>query len=961
MCKYLMKSMAAVCFCGFLAGCSHDFGIDDGTSVKQTVEETYKKAFVTHFGEPASDRTWGFGPGASATRAKTRALESEYAGSYAKAAADYLEGLTVAEMSQYTAFTNSDLDQQSTLTNPVSYGSTSTTATYSSGSYKVPANYDPSTGTSVNVMDGDTKVGTLTFGEPVSVGDSENAKFWYGVLTQTSGNIFSASGDINSNSYKYGGAYELADNKTFTLNPTSSCTVTIEQSTANDNTLKFDNTVLAISSATNKDNRRVYTINNVSAGSHTITKGSIKENEGESGLWEVTVTYAGSTVAVTDNNGNSGEGYTSRVARTYYRFTPEIDGKITFYHKQGASNNAISIKDNNSYYQYNSQDYRNQSWYNSGIGDFDVVAGHTYELTLNTAEDGCYGVKMSYSTTTTTTTEDAYVGGGDGRHYRVASGTTITKPFHANGNDENQQPMMNGVVVYVEGTLNLYGYNDNKNTLNSTTIVVANGGQVILNGEVDMSNYGRFVVLGGGSITGVNGSALKVNNGAKSYNAGTINYSGELNVNGSDFYNCGTINLSSMRNTSGGKITNFGHITCGTNLNAADAYNCEMINGCYWHYTGDAGIGKLTMLKNSRLDVDGKAEFTQSWQSLDVQTSTPDDLQSATIASPNILMDKSVVNVGTAFVTNTVFQGPTAEDEFAIVKMGKVQVGNGTDLMQRENCYFDWDITELYNKQDRKYQDIPAADKVYNPYGYLVDYYRVHITKFASESDRRFYIPAAETADDCTGAGYAVDATEENNENNENNDNADEIVVLAEDLTIDDVKPDFDFNDAVFKVTRYTDGEKKGQVWVTVLAAGGTLPLYIDGNEIHAKFAEVNPDKVITTGTMMNTYNGRHDQYKTPSFQVTASGTTIEEIAASIDVEVVKYGTPIKLEAPKGGVPTKIAVGVDFLETGWCDERQDIDDKYLRNDGTALFRNYVRGQLGDNWYQLMELRTSNNQ
>ena len=69
----------------------------------------------------------------------------------------------------------------------------------------------------------------------------------------------------------------------------------------------------------------------------------------------------------------------------------------------------------------------------------------------------------------------------------------------------------------------------------------------------------------------------------------------------------------------GGKITNFGHITCGTNKNAADAYNCEMINGCYWHYTGNAGIGKLTMLKNSRLDVDGKAEFTQSWQNLDAK------------------------------------------------------------------------------------------------------------------------------------------------------------------------------------------------------------------------------------------------------------------------------------------------------------------------------------------------------
>ena len=190
----------------------------------------------------------------------------------------------------------------------------------------------------------------------------------------------------------------------------------------------------------------------------------------------------------------------------------------------------------------------------------------------------------------------------------------------------------------------------------------------------------------------------------------------------------------------------------------------------------------------------------------------------------------------------------------------------------------------------------------------------------------------------------------------------DEIVVIAEDLTVNDARPDFDFNDVVFKVKW---NKTKSTVTVTLLAAGGTLPLYIggtkendytDGYEVHAKFAEVNPGKVITTGTMINTYAGRHEEYKTPTFNVTNfSGTTIGEVANSIKVAVKKYGEMIELKAPEGGVPTKIAVKSDFVDTvnhpelGWCDEREDIDDKYNVN-GSPLFKSYVKGELDDDWY-----------
>lgn len=438
--------------------------------------------------------------------------------------------------------------------------------------------------------------------------------------------------------------------------------------------------------------------------------------------------------------------------------------------------------------------------------------------------------------------DGAYPGHGDGKHYRVAAGEEVTEFFHVsiyNG--------FNAAVIYVEGTLHLNG-----NTLNGVTLVVGNGGKIIIDGKTDMSNAGRIVVMEGGSIEGKDGVTFNINNGAPSYNAGTINFKGELNANGSIFYNCNTINVDVLRNTSGGKITNFGHITARTNTGAGDTYNCTFVNGCYTHYTENAGIGQLTMLKNSRLDVDGVCEFGQSWNdNWNLNATTPENTLTFVPANPNILMDKSVINVGTAFVTNTVFKGPSSADEIAIVKMDKVQVGNGTDLMQRDNCYFDWDITELYNKQGEKYQDIPAEEKQDNKYGYVVDFYRGHVTKFITEASSPVSIPAAVSDDDCTGAGY--------------NPNAVTPAPIEEGPAVwsyafeDTPLGDYDMNDVVIKVRYHYDEATqevtKKQLDVTLCCTGATLELkvYLDktalfgGKEVH-ELLNCRAPQLVNTG-----------------------------------------------------------------------------------------------------------------
>jgi hypothetical protein len=186
------------------------------------------------------------------------------------------------------------------------------------------------------------------------------------------------------------------------------------------------------------------------------------------------------------------------------------------------------------------------------------------------------------------------------------------------------------------------------------------------------------------------------------------------------------------------------------------------------------------------------------------------------------------------------------------------------------------------------------------------------------------------------------------------------ISVIAEDLTVDsdaEGKSDFDFNDVVFDVvwTRtYTDEVLSSEkVEIVLKAAGGTLPLYLDGNEVHQLYKTANPTLDIDQYTMINTHaeskglkgkSGLADIVFTPT---TYSGNTIGEIANSIEIYVIKGGKPCVLTAPKGDVASKVAVGIDY---DWCNERQDIDEKYSLDDGTSLFKEYVKGALGSRWY-----------
>jgi len=183
---------------------------------------------------------------------------------------------------------------------------------------------------------------------------------------------------------------------------------------------------------------------------------------------------------------------------------------------------------------------------------------------------------------------------------------------------------------------------------------------------------------------------------------------------------------------------------------------------------------------------------------------------------------------------------------------------------------------------------------------------------------------------------------------------ADEIEtrrVIAEDLTVNDAKSDFDFNDVVFDVIW---NKTQNVVSVELLADGAELTMYIGGTaagvgermNVNEMFSEAN-GVTIPKSVYPNTAAGAHYAYKTYKFDLNSdewSGTDIESIARSIYVRVMKSGQLVTLEAPVGKAAGKIAVGDDY---DWCDERQDITDKYGNK-----FTEYVGGQHTYNtWYK----------
>jgi hypothetical protein len=121
--------------------------------------------------------------------------------------------------------------------------------------------------------------------------ESEAGYFSYGDGKHNFNTKF--TGKFNGMEFSQGLKMEGTTQVKFTT--TAKATITIVQSTWSDHTLKFDGTELPLTTASAPDNSegvRVYTLSNIAAGNHQITRGS-----GESGIFLVEV-REGNTTAI---------------------------------------------------------------------------------------------------------------------------------------------------------------------------------------------------------------------------------------------------------------------------------------------------------------------------------------------------------------------------------------------------------------------------------------------------------------------------------------------------------------------------------------------------------------------------------------------------------------------------------------------------------------------------------------
>ena len=511
-----------------------------------------------------------------------------------------------------------------------------------------------------------------------------------------------------------------------------------------------------------------------------------------------TLQFGGSEggAAVASSSGD----YSAKIYRKYYIFKPLVDAgnQLYFEHESKATSGIKAIVKDETDNSIKIGQW-GVTWQNT-LYTMDITGGHTYKIYFeDNSLMGAWGLKYHFQGKTMDGGGSGGGGGdsgggteekGDGHHYRVAAGTTITKKFNLTGSSG----IFNDIVVYFEGKVHL-----NDNTLNNVTLVVANGGEVIIDGSTNMSNRGRFVVLAGGKITSTQNASFTVTNGSPCYNAGLIQMtSGELNVNGCDFYNSadGTVKVYSLCNTSGGKFTNFGVIEATTNMLAGDAYNCHVINGCHMKFTGDAGVGGITMLDNSRLDVLGQLFITGREENGSGRNNT--------------LYNHSVIKAGSIKFRNATFVGPTASGEYAIVKTSKELVDWANTLNSYNNVYWDIVVSEFYDYNNNQ---LDVTDIYGAPWHILNngDWCTSGITNYVKETTAlaTYSIPAGK----CTGDGY-------NGELNPGGGKP-EPTPLTMRYMFEDNYPDtgdYDLNDCVFSVTPVLDENNPKRVTVTVRA-----------------------------------------------------------------------------------------------------------------------------------------------
>lgn len=313
----------------------------------------------------------------------------------------------------------------------------------------------------------------------------------------------------------------------------------------------------------------------------------------------------------------------------------------------------------------------------------------------------------------------------------------------------------------------------------SIEIIVAKGGELIIDSEFNLAQKSNFTIMPGGKISGKKISLANAASGAINYNAGDIELEEVTMTEGNGlFYNSGTFDVTFLNITNAStRLVNFGKaIVDKTNSQTTIENGCSLI------------------VK----DFNGKLRLSAS------SSATLDTYNKDKGDNPNLVLDQSsILYIKKAYLSDETIHGPS--EGYALVKIEKIETLQ--NFSSEGNIYYE--IKEIDDKI--------TSNSWFNSFCEALKNSEGAISKFGES-------PIVIPSGDCTGEGNTPKPSGDRVEINE------QIYTYA----FEDNFPqagDYDFNDIVLDVTsQYTRSIPGNQISkiqfnVTLSAVGASKRL----------------------------------------------------------------------------------------------------------------------------------------
>ena len=399
-----------------------------------------------------------------------------------------------------------------------------------------------------------------------------------------------------------------------------------------------------------------------------------------------------------------------------------------------------------------------------------------------------------------------------------------------------------------------------------------------------------------------------INNDALLFNEGTVKATGNIvlhNTN-AEIINYGTLSGASFSSAAGGKMHNEGtgtvNITGKTDLTNS---NSSWMNDGHWTCGSfDVDNYSNTNINNCYLTVNGQFHLNRGTFVLGAESGVVCNSFAWEDTSDFYLGSNSVLKINGDLVTNNANSGYGFRgngNDYAVIEAASIK-HNGNE--QFRMSYYGKLYIATDHHFEQWYKDAPNTNQP--------AYWYQSTVKFKFNGDTTKPIPSTNCNPGYTPSNPPTTPPTDDNS----------IRIIAEDLSAAG-DTDFDFNDVVLDVTFGNPAT------VILTHAGGTLPLTVNGHEVHKLFGVWQGDDAINENTplqqMVNTGKGPTKPSVDLTNVLNVSINSRSEADSRLKLEVYKNGSWIEMTSPKGEPACKLAVGQDFTVLG---ERKSIKGTY---------------------------------